>query len=334
MVSPIDIIIKEDHNPSRTLVDWFSFTLACPMMCKPDEHGRPHFPSIVRDEFPHICDYLMSFDDLEFGKGRKMFSDSVRSSSAGVTIFMRPTLNFTLFEFSGTGCDMLRKRKSLRDILKLYGNRATRIDIAVDIECTIDPREFAEQRDTKRFTSFSIDKSEAGVTHYVGSRKSDRFARVYRYAAPHPRSHLLRVEHVLRNDEAKQLALLTTSSSLQSIVSALGNSFGWHHPVWGQKRTDAPLKSAPREAKQGHTERWLLSAVLPACQRLIDEGSIDFVALFEKMLYDLIQQHKYYERSNDDTHTISHRTDDNPQLPEPDMRPRREVSKPMGFVHD
>lgn len=284
------------------LVDWISFTLPYSSMFQTlSDGGTVIVKSQIRDEVPHISDYVMSFPDLRQGRGRKMFDTSYRSEIGGFTIFQRESLQFTLFEFSGTGCAELRKRKSLRDIIKLYGGRFTRIDCTTDIETDVEPLEFIKNRSTERFSSYSTEKSETGVTHYVGSKTSDRFARVYRYNPPHPRSHLLRVEHVLRNAEAKQVALLMASSSLSTIQSALGNTFGWTNSAWTEKRNDSPIKSAPRDVKQGKTERWLMTSVLPAITRLLEEGSYEFVDIFEKRVYDLINEFKYYREQNDGT---------------------------------
>lgn len=281
------------------LIDWISFTLPySSMFQKIPDTEKIIIKSHIRDEVPHISDYIMSFPDLKEGRGRKMFNVSYRSELGGFTIFQRDTLNFTLFEFSGTGCSELRKRKSLRDFIKLYGHRFTRIDCTTDMETDCLPQDFVANRSTERFTSFSIEHSNTGDTYYVGSKTSDRFARVYRYNPPHPRCHLLRVEHVLRNSEAKQVAKIMATASLSSIQSALGNSFGWTNPAWSEKRNDTPLKAAPRDVKQGRTERWLMTAVIPAITRLLEEGSHEFVDIFAKRIYDLSNEFKYYREEN------------------------------------
>lgn len=285
------------------LVDWISFTIPIGSMIKLDHEQKIIFiPAHVRDEFPHICDYVMSFPDLTPGRGRKMFDCSVRSEVGGFTIYWREGMAFTLFEFSGVGCSMLRKRKSLRDMIMLYADRVTRVDVATDIECSTTPDEFVQQRDQKRFKSGGYEKSESGTTYYVGSKKSDRFARVYRYNEPHPRAGRLRVEHVFRKAEAKQLAALMTASSLSSVVSAVGNTFGWKHEVWSGKRNDAKLKAAPREINQGATERWLLTKVLPAIRRLIDEGGEQTVAIFGERVYAMFdEKRRRVEEAKHDT---------------------------------
>jgi hypothetical protein len=277
---------RKGSKDIMNLVDWISFTLPYSSMFQKIESTsiieiKPH----IRDEYPHISDYIMSFPDLEQGRGRKMFDTSFRSSIGGFTIYQRHSLKFTLFEFSGTGCAVLRKRKSMKDFIRLYGDRFTRIDCTTDIETDVDPLEFIKNRSTERFSSYSTEKSETGVTHYVGSKTSDRFARVYRYNPPHPRSHLLRVEHVLRNDEAKNVAAIMENRSLSAVQSALGNTFGWTNSAWTEKRNDAPIKAAPRDIRQGKTERWLMSSVLPAIRRLIDEGSEETVAIFGERVY-------------------------------------------------
>lgn len=289
--------------PSK--IDWLSISLPYSSVVSPDfDSGKPKFRSEVQNEMPHIAAWINSFDDFKQGKGRKIFSHSAHSSIGGFTVYWNPTRPFSLVEFTGTGCKMLRQHEELARFINLYKDMLTRIDIASDLECDTAPKAFAELRNTKRFKSYCEISSETGETYYVGSQKSDRYCRVYRYSAPHPRSALLRVEFVLRDNDAKQFAHSLQMSRLSSLVSALGNTFGFTHSSWTEKRSDAPLKGYPRETGQGKTERWLLTQVLPAIEKLLENDGDAAVAHFGKRVYDMFSDRQIKKELQDGKSSI------------------------------
>lgn len=289
--------------PSK--IDWLSISLPYSSVVSTDfATGKPKVRQGIVDELPHIGNWINSFDDFKLGKGRKIFSHSAHSSIGGFTVYWNPTRQFSLVEFTGTGCMMLRRHELLSKFINLYKEYFTRIDIATDIECDTRPVHFVEYLQQNRFKSSCIIESTTGETYYVGSQKSDRFCRVYRYAPPHPRSNLLRVEFVLRDNDAKMFGASLQQSRLSSLVSALGNTFGFSHPSWMEKRSDAPLASYPRETGQGKTERWLLTQVLPAIEKLLENGGDAAVAHFGKRVYDLYNERQTKKEYHDGKETI------------------------------
>lgn len=272
-----------------TLIDWLSISLPLNgFSIKIGGEGRVSLEGSVHDVYPHITEWINGANDLSFGNGRRPFTKSIHSQISGFTCYWSETLPYFLVEFTGTGCAELRKYKVLGKILRLYRDHITRMDIATDIECDVQPIAFAEMRDTKRFKSFSIAKSESGETYYVGSKTSDRYVRVYRYFAPHPRSHLLRVEVVLRDDNARAVAHQLGKVKLSQVAQELGKTFGWQHPIWKSDANVEPSKAAPRDTKQGKTERWLIKAVLPAIKRMLDNGSRSHVLYFLEQVHALL----------------------------------------------
>lgn len=272
-------------------IDWLSISLPYSSVLSPDfDSGKHVVRPGISNEIPHIAHWINSFADLKLGKGRKIFSRSAHSSIGGFTVYWNPTRPFSLVEFTGTGCKMLRQGEVLGRFINLYKDWLTRVDIAVDIETDTKPKEFAEKRNVQRFKSHCDISSETGDTYYVGSQKSDRYCRVYRYNAPHPRSNLLRIEFVLRDHDAKRLGEALQKSRLSSLVSALGNTFGFTHEAWNEKRSDAPLTAYPRETGQGKTERWLMTQVLPAIKKLLDNDGDAAVAAFGKQVYDMFNE--------------------------------------------
>ena len=117
--------------------------------------------------------------------------------------------------------------------------------------------------------------SESGETCYVGSQKSDRYARVYRYNPPHPRADLLRIEHVFRRDYAKKVAAEVINSSVEAIAASAGLAFGWAHETWDVSQDQSVDISIIHEKRAtGKTVFWLIDSCASAFKRLCADGTI------------------------------------------------------------
>mgnify|MGYP000735580034 CR=1 FL=1 len=183
-----------------------------------------------------------------------------------------------LHELTGTGCEPLRDEHLARVFAAGLCEHLTRLDYAIDIRTETKPSVFANERDSERFRSVSFIRSETGETVYIGSPKSDRFARVYRYNPPHPRAHLLRIEIVFRRKLAKHAAkqLLETESQ-QDFIAQIGNTWGFAHDDWQPEViTDEKLKAPVASKRNQDTVSWLYTQVAPAVRRLMDENELDF----------------------------------------------------------
>lgn len=221
------------------------------------------------------------------GKGRAPFSKSYHHDKNGWTYFYSDTLPYCLIEITGRGCEYFAQKGDLLPLIKDWQDRCTRIDIACDFATDVSPIEFARMRDTQRFTAGAEMKSETGVTVYVGSRKSDRYARVYKYNPPHPRSHLLRTEIVCKGDKAKSSAAGIVSDGLSNVTRSLGEVFVWTHPLWEFDDSVKPSDlSTPNDTHQGNTERWLLTQVTAAIEKLHKSGADEFLVYWMNELYD------------------------------------------------
>jgi len=160
-------------------------------------------------------------------------------------------------------------------VLARVSDRVTRIDIACDVETQTTPPQFIEAMVGKRMQSSGYQKSNRGETCYVGSQKSDRYARVYRYAPPHPRSNLLRIEHVFRKEYAKSVAAQAGSNGLASIASGCKKAFGWGHSDFNVgAAAPAKLSKIGHEKNMGGTVAWLVTSAAPAFKRLVADGTI------------------------------------------------------------
>ncbi len=194
----------------------------------------------------------------------------------GITLFASPNLTHACVEISGQGCEaLIDPENTLGKIINACKERCTRIDIACDIETTIVPEAFVKVTSHERMRTSGRVVSDTGETCYVGSQKSERYARVYRYNSPHPRSHLLRIEHVFRKAYAKKVASAIANDGLEQVAKSSGDAFGWSHPIWQPSVIDGSDISVVKErGGSGGTVFWLVHSVAPAFQKLVESGAI------------------------------------------------------------
>jgi hypothetical protein len=193
--------------------------------------------------------------------------------------------NHVLIELPGTACQSLRDAGLLNQIVAEAAHRLTRLDMAIDIPGGCSPREFVAAGYNARFKSYAEIVSESGETEYVGSMKSERYARVYMYAPPHPRAGTLRVEHVLRSDYAKSAAEMLTSGGTLALAEACGNSFGWQSAHWQPEHvTDGKLRAQRSDRHEPGRVRWLYNVVAPAIVKAGREGLLDPVEFCARII--------------------------------------------------
>jgi len=224
-----------------------------------------------------------AFSDAEFehGNGRAPFAGSLRCAERGTFIWYASNVPFVLVEFSGIGCDFLRASGVFESVLAAARDKVTRLDVACDMLTDTKPLTFSEARSNKRFKSGGHQFSDQGETVYVGSQKSNRFTRVYRYNPPHPRSNFLRCEMVVRDQEAKDTANAVLVHGVEQTAAALGSVFGWEHPDWKlNPPTELELKAFRPDRHGGKTEYWLHSQVMPAVEKLWKDGKKEQVQSF------------------------------------------------------
>lgn len=217
-------------------------------------------------------------------RSRAPYKDTWMDAEASISVYASPNLTHATIEISGSGCERLIATGSIDALLAGCHERVTRIDVATDIETGTVPSEFVFFLSHERMRASGYQKSETGETCYVGSKKSDRYARVYRYFPPHPRSHLLRIEHVFRRDYAKSVAKAILDTTVTSVAAAAGKAFGWGHVDWKPEEAEhADISIVAPERQAGNTVTWLVRSVAPAIKRLIAEGTIkDPEAFFEQ----------------------------------------------------
>ena len=176
----------------------------------------------------------------------------------------------------GTACADARSKDAFEGVVLDAAARVTRLDVAVDFPNGCSPSDFVAAGYNERFKARATLTSSEGKTEYVGSMKSDRYARVYQYAAPHPRAGVTRVEHVFRRDFAKNATAILLQDGLQMVVARAGNSFGWQSPSWlPETMTTDKLRSTRADRHEPGRVRWLYNVVMPALVKAHKQGLID-----------------------------------------------------------
>jgi len=260
----------------RTHIDWLTFTM--PMIY--GEENDEAYANAIKTGF--LDTFGTDLVQTVFGgkwtqgeRSRAPYTDVWMDAAGGISLYASPNLVHCCVEISGSGCERLIQLGVCEAVLAKCGRRVTRIDIASDIETSTQPAEFVSVVSHERMRASGYQKSETGETCYVGSKKSDRYARVYRYYPPHPRAHLLRIEHVFRRKYAKSVVEEILGTSLEAVSSAAGRAFGWAHAEWKPETTEqADISIVAAERGAGGTIAWLVRSVAPAVRRLITDGTI------------------------------------------------------------
>ncbi len=261
----------------RTHVDWLTFTIPMIYMGSAANAYADAINAGFEDMFG-VALRAAAFGDEwhRQERSRAPYTDAWVMGRGGITLFASPSLTHACIEISGQGCEfMIDASNTLGKMIDACKDRVTRIDIACDIETITRPSDFVKEVSHERMRTSGHVVSDTGETCYVGSQKSERYARVYRYNEPHPRAHLLRVEHVFRKEYAKKVATEITVSGIERVAVSCGMAFGWAHPVWDTTDIEPGDISVTRErGNSGNTVFWLVNSVAPAFKRLCASGAI------------------------------------------------------------
>jgi len=272
----------------QVLVDWLSFSV-----------DAPAYSSIPRgallSSVVHACDRgslrtipkAIFAADWQEGPGRAPYAFRFTSPETGCTLFGHESFDHVLCELSGRGCALLTELGGLQRVAAAVAGRCTRLDLAVDMETDVNPDEFIAKRLESRFDVCATYASRSGKTCYIGSMHSDRYARVYRYSDPLPRSHLLRAEHVFRRGWARSACRLVASEGPGALARYCGGVWKWTHPTWSVGSWEAErVLSREIATRAPNTLLWLLEQVFPAMRRLAREGTIvDLRSFVEQYLF-------------------------------------------------
>lgn len=263
---------------SHDLIDWLAFTV--PIDHSLDINSYDLATGAYRALGAFMGDVweslvvLSQLEEWEMRNGRSPYSQSYYNGH-GLTVFVGARSKNVLVEITGRGCEWLRSIGMMQKVIGCVHERMSRIDIATDIETDVRPRDFVASGYSAKFRSSGQVTSETGETCYIGSKKSERFCRVYRYSEPHPRARYLRIEYVYRKKSAKSLAAKLMKNSVSDVADSSSDLYKWEHELMAERKGSLDMKVYRPERPSGKTLRWIISQVAPAFKKLVKEGAIE-----------------------------------------------------------
>lgn len=280
------------------IVDYFSFSIPTPRLLAQWDIAAEHNTPFDVDERTGGIGWLLASQSnwTEIQKSG-IFDRGIRFPDIGVSYFDGHKSHVSLVQVSGSGCAWFREEDHLETLINDWTDRCTRIDIALDIETDVEPEIFAKSKSNGRFKPSQHIERSSGITWYVGSRESDRHARVYRYNPPHPRHDKLRVEYQLADEQAKLASQILNLEGVDALGDKLSSLFGWNHPCF-LATTNAPrLPSSKRPETKGNTIFWLYKQVLPALKKSAEKGDIETLIAFESSVRAIIDEYQEKRRN-------------------------------------
>ena len=260
-------------------IDWLSFTVPNDDGVN-EEHLLNYLYDIFASEGAHNIGFSFtpSWKAWEVIPHHKPYKIAFRSRDIqGLVVMYSEKRPEILIECQGAFCEMFAW--TVERLAFIFQRSVTRVDVAVDAWTDTTPIEAWGGVANK---TYSVNQSKDGQTVYVGSPKSEKMMRVYRYNAPHPRSHLLRSEVVFRRGWAKKLA--SALSDETALIQFVGAFWKQNDAVWwvkfvlplfeGGERSDLVAQPARRgsDKTNASTLAWLHSQVRPALKRAVKSG--------------------------------------------------------------
>jgi DNA relaxase NicK len=273
----------------QTKIDYVSFTVPCRMPFEPEDLDNTENALIAINDFlGDLWMPIISGHTWQSYKAKGFYHTRIFDNEIKVSLSFGNVNRHVYAEFGGQSLDYIRTVGFYENFIEKVASRTSRVDFAVDFDTEVTVSDFIVNRQKGRFKAGGNIFSEDGETSYVGSWKAERFARVYRYHAPHPRSNILRAEVVLRATYAKQaMAIVLADGEVQAALAA-HEPFGWKHKLWQPTEAVTSKIVSKRHDKEGaSTVRWLNGDVASCIVRLHREGLIDVYEWFEKY----VQQH-------------------------------------------
>lgn len=258
----------------KAKIDWVSFTIPVkPMTTKYQDKWLDYAIDTIR-EHSYVMDILINVFMNKWQNGPKRTGYNRTITSNGITLMFGYNRQDILIEISGTGCDTLRHYKLLDKLLNEI--TVTRLDIAYDVKCDTRPiYVLNKQIGSNRMKTFSQIKSSTGETAYIGSQKSERYLRIYRFDPPHERSDWLRFEFVLRKQYATHFQdIYNDTHNLMDLVYSLGETFKVKHPAFIEPVNKVEFGGFKGTTSNNNTELWIIKQVVPAFKRLVSNGHI------------------------------------------------------------
>lgn len=272
-------------------LDWFSFTFPISLQGEKDNEFTLNAILLAFHDFTaHRFLGVVTNGLWEFRPPTGFYQSRIECPKTSLSIHWTTGNPHALCVLSGQSCDVVLKSIDSFSLARAAGGRATRLDFAVDIETDQQPKEFFDAGFALSIRSYGNIESATGSTYYVGSRGSDRMARIYRYSEPHPRSHLLRVEAEYKGDAAKMACELMTRLELTEVCLSAHAHFSWQSPLWQPVHLSISKIPARKYDREGAgTLRWLELSVVPALKSAHQEGLIELKKWFDTHFKELLK---------------------------------------------
>lgn len=264
------------------MIDWYAYTIEIPRF----RAGDAILPWLT-DAFNGLPEYIRPVDGVMDWSARRPGWTAGMNIGNHTFVWIRRD-GLMLIEHTGKGCEYLRQDRILMRLIERTHETCTRVDLAVDIhnpDMTVTPGEFAEKRGLKRVSSGGTQVSKTGETVYIGSRKSDRYCRVYQYTDPHPRSDYMRIEYVLKKDRAKRACAEILAHGVHAVEHGLAAFYEWSHELYNWSlhedtvAVNVPAAHIDRSAEK--TIRWLYGPVTQSVRKMAKGGNLDIEEFLE-----------------------------------------------------
>jgi len=225
--------MRTPNNPPAPLckIDWYSFTVPTGAVIPGNGPDSMEVVNRVLSSLPfHGLDACAPDGTWRMDTAKGFYLWRATHLTSGLAVSWGSVNAHVFIELGGSACDYFRHTGSFAAVVKATAAHASRVDAAIDLQATLTPGNFVKAGHAKRFQdSHGHVVSKQGETFYVGNRKSDRCARVYRYAAPHPRAAFLRVETETKGMAARALAVLLAEAGELEGIRASHAVFEWKH---------------------------------------------------------------------------------------------------------
>jgi len=248
----------------RVSIDWLSVSYA----------DSPYLGKVSRLGLTEFIHGLTGLNDTwHISGGRRPFNTAYKGFDSLAMIYGYTSYNGVLLELSGRAMDRIEASSPALVDTWLAMSKITRIDIALDLEERIAPAILC-----KDITARTLGKlqSSTGETYYVGSQKSDKFARIYLYNEPHERANSTRIEFVYRRDYAIEIARLLASGAGAKVVGNIKRELQEKGLLmtnhWHEISEDKISMNGENSRSDARTLLWLKKQVSPSIERLLANG--------------------------------------------------------------
>lgn len=264
-------------------IDWLSFTVPLTSGTgSRTEDTRDFLLKVVNQFTDNLLTLVVDWRSPEILQGKGFYASLIIDKATGARFSWGDINSHVFIELTGVACDAMRTAGILHLLLPIVAKRASRVDISGDTETELQPEHVIGSFYRDNDMTYSLINTDDGQTVYIGSRKSEKFLRVYRYREPHPRAALLRIEFELKGDRAKQTIDEIMSNGTVQTFQKFSNGYKWDtDALFDDAWTEGKLKARKYDREPGGSLIWILEQVKPALIKAHRDGLIDITEFFK-----------------------------------------------------